>query len=74
MKALIGAMDQFEVEFAEAVNKEYAQYILEYNVDPDPHTALDPRVGEAVTSLWNDQHIPKLMEQQSEFYLMDSAP
>lgn len=74
MKALIGAMDQFEVEFAEATNREYAQYLLEYNVDPDPHITLDPKVAEAVAALWNDQHIPKLMEHQSEFYLMDSAP
>lgn len=74
MKALITAMEQFEVEFESSTNREYAEYIMQYTVDPDPHTPLDPRVGEAITSLWNDENIPKLMEHQSEFYLMDSAP
>lgn len=74
MKALIGAMRQFEVEPADPKNKEYSDYIMEYTVDPDPHTPLDSKVGDAVTSIWNDGNKPAIMEHQSEFYLMDSAP
>lgn len=73
-KALIGAMRQFSIEPVDLVNVEFSNYLLDYQVDPDPHTPLDPKVGIAVTSLWKDSSIETLMERQSEFYLMDSAP
>lgn len=73
-KAMISAMRQFEIEPTNDLNKEYSDYLLEYQVDPDPHTSLDPKVGKAVDSLWKDASIDALMERQSEFYLMDSAP
>ncbi len=73
-KAMIGAMRQFEIEPTNDANKEHSDYLLEYQVDPDPHTPLDPKVGKAVDSLWKDASIDALMERQSEFYLMDSAP
>jgi guanine nucleotide-binding protein G(i) subunit alpha len=73
-KALIGAMRQFDILPTNSANVEYSDYLLEYNVDPDPHTPLDPRVGTAVISLWSDGSIETLMGRQSEFYLMDSAP
>jgi guanine nucleotide-binding protein subunit alpha len=40
----------------------------------DPQTPLDQKVGLAVTNLWADGSIEALMERQSEFYMMDSAP
>lgn len=73
-KALIGAMRQFGIDPATPTNIEFSDYLMEYQVDPDPHTPLAPKVGEAVTSLWQDRSIEKVMERQSEFYLMDSAP
>lgn len=73
-KALIGAMRQFNIEPADPANVAFSDYLLEYQVDPDPHTPLDPKVGEAVSSLWKDGSIESLMDRQSEFYLMDSAP
>lgn len=73
-KALIGAMRQFGIDPATPTNVEFSDYLMEYQVDPDPHTPLAPKVGEAVTSLWQDKSIEKVMERQSEFYLMDSAP
>lgn len=73
-KALIGAMRQFQIEPTNPANIEFTEYLLEYQVDPDPHTPLAPKVGEAVTSLWGDPSIEAVMERQSEFYLMDSAP
>ena len=73
-KALIGAARQFEVEFENPENKENCDYIMDYAVDPDPHQALDPKVGDAVTAIWSDPCIPKVFDHSSEFYLMDSAP
>lgn len=74
MKALIAAMHQFEIEPQGANVKESIEYVMEYNVDPDPDTPLNPRAAEAVTAIWHDPSIPAVMEHQSEFYLMDSAP
>jgi guanine nucleotide-binding protein G(i) subunit alpha len=73
-KALIGAMRQFGIEPTNPANVEYSDYLLEYQVDPDPHTPLSTKVGVAVISLWQDGSIGTLMERQNEFYLMDSAP
>ena len=73
-KALIGAMRQFEIEPRDPRNNDNADYLLEYVVDPDPHTPLDPHVGECVVRIWKDPSIADIMEHQSEFYLMDSAP
>lgn len=73
-KALIGAMRQFEIEPVDTQNHENADYLLDYVVDPDPHTPLDPHVGKCVVNIWNDPSIEEIMKHQSEFYLMDSAP
>jgi guanine nucleotide-binding protein G(i) subunit alpha len=73
-KALIGAMRQFEIEPEDKANKEYCTFLTEYSLDPDPEKPLDTRFGQAVTSVWQDPCIQKVMEHQSEFYLMDSAP
>jgi guanine nucleotide-binding protein G(i) subunit alpha len=73
-KALIGAMRQFAIEPKNPENFEYMDYLMDYQVDPDPHTPLNLKVGLAVLSLWKDGAIEILMERQSEFYLMDSAP
>jgi guanine nucleotide-binding protein G(i) subunit alpha len=73
-KALIGAMRQFEVQPEASGNDEFCSYLLEYTVDPDPEKPLDMRVGQAITAMWRDPCIPKVLEHSSEFYLMDSAP
>ncbi|KAI9769762.1 MAG: Guanine nucleotide-binding protein alpha-2 subunit [Geoglossum simile] len=73
-KALISAMEQFEIKPEKEVNIEHIAYLMNYQVDPDPHTPLESKVGDAVTSIWRDPAIKSVMEHQSEFYLMDSAP
>lgn len=73
-KALIGAMRQFEIEVEDPANKEHCAYVMEFSVDPDPHQALDEKVGNAILSIWQDKCIPKVFDHQNEFYLMDSAP
>jgi guanine nucleotide-binding protein subunit alpha len=74
MKALVGAMQQFEIEPEDQTVRDYVEYILEYNVDPDPDTPLDPKAADAVEAIWKDPAASKTMDRQSEFYLMDSAP
>ncbi|KAL1599874.1 Guanine nucleotide-binding protein alpha-2 subunit [Paraconiothyrium brasiliense] len=73
-KALIGAMHQFEIVPSDSSNEEYCRYLLDYTVDPDPEKPLDIRVGQAITSVWRDPCVSKVLEHSSEFYLMDSAP
>jgi guanine nucleotide-binding protein G(i) subunit alpha len=73
-KALIGAMRQFDIEPQNPENVEYSDFLLDYQVDPDPHTPLGRKVGIGITSLWKDPAMEQLLERQSEFYLMDSAP
>lgn len=74
VKSLIDAMRQFEIEPTNPENRRMCEFLLDYAIDPDPHSSLDPRVGEAVLSVWNDASTPKVMERHTEFYLMDSAP
>jgi guanine nucleotide-binding protein subunit alpha len=50
------------------------EFILEFQVDPDPNIPLDPRLSAAVVAIYKDPCIPRVMEHQNEFYLMDSAP
>lgn len=73
-KALVGAMRQFEVEVENPANREMCDYIMEYTVDPDPQSAMDLKVGEAIASVWNDPCREKVLDHQNEFYIMDSAP
>ena len=73
-KSLLIAMQQFDIDPTDAINKEFAEYILSYDLSPDPYVILDPKVGEATYSLWKDASVPQVLERQTEFYLMDSAP
>jgi energy-coupling factor transporter ATP-binding protein EcfA2 len=74
VKALTGAMSQFDLMPKDPRVIELVDYINEYTVEPDPHTPLHPKAAEAVEAIWHDDVIPKVMEHQSEFYMMDSAP
>jgi guanine nucleotide-binding protein G(i) subunit alpha len=73
-KALIAAMKQLEIEPESELNQDHIKYLLDYSVDPDPEKPLDYEVGQAVTSIWRDPCINRLMEHQTSFYIMDSAP
>ena len=72
-KALIGAMRQFEIDPQIPINHKYSDYLWAYQVVTEPQT-LNTEVGLAIKSIWKDPSISILMERQSEFYLMDSAP
>ena len=72
-KAVVGAMRQFEIEPVNEINKDYSDFLLNYTLEPGPQAELDPKVGQAVISIWNDPAKEQLMGRQTEFYLMDSA-
>ncbi|KAF2668207.1 guanine nucleotide binding protein, alpha subunit [Microthyrium microscopicum] len=73
-KSLISAMRQFEIEPEIDANKQFIDYLMEYSVDPDPEKPIETRVGTAVSSLWHDPCVAKVLEHQTAFYMMDSAP
>ena len=73
-KALISAMKQFEIHPEQELNRAYCEFLLDYSVDPDPNKPLGKKVGKAISSIWHDPCIPKILEHSSEFYIMDSAP
>jgi guanine nucleotide-binding protein G(i) subunit alpha len=73
-KSLIAAMRQFNVEPADPAITRYWDYLYDYQVDPDPHKFLEREVGTAIVAIYNDPSYAEVMEHQSEFYLMDSAP
>lgn len=72
-KAVITAMQQFEIEPENEENKAHMEYLMEYQAESGPQAHIDPEVGTAVQSLWSDPAKDRLMEHQTEFYLMDSA-
>jgi guanine nucleotide-binding protein subunit alpha len=72
-KAIINAMRQFDIEPVSERNRAYCKYLLDYTVESGPQAVIDPKVGDAVRSIWNDPVKDLLMERQTEFYLMDSA-
>ncbi|KAI9038796.1 guanine nucleotide-binding protein subunit alpha gpaB [Aspergillus affinis] len=74
VKSLIGAYHQFNLEPTSQKVRDYIEYLSDYNIDPDPNTALDPKVGDAITYIWSDPCTSIALEHQNEFYLMDSAP
>lgn len=73
-KALIAAMEQFEIQPEHEVNRESVKCITDYNVEAEADSAMDTKVGESIAALWRDPCIGKIWDHQSEFYLMDSAP
>lgn len=73
-KALITAMQQFDIEPTDPSNEEYSDFLMNYDLSPDPYVILDPQVGEATWSIWKDPAVSQVLDRQTEFYLMDSAP
>jgi guanine nucleotide-binding protein G(i) subunit alpha len=73
-KAVCTAMREFEIEPVLEQNRAYIDFLLDYELDPtDQYAYIDPKVGVAIQSVWNDPAKEQLMERQTEFYLMDSA-
>lgn len=72
-KALIGVMKVLEIRPEQELNQAYCDFLLDYSVNPDPEEPLGTKVGEAISSIWQDPCIPKILDRSSEFYIRDSA-
>lgn len=72
-KAIIGALDQFDIKLQSPDNRRHIDFLMEYQVESGPEAHIDPEVGVAVRALWSDPAKDELMTHQTEFYLMDSA-
>ncbi|KAI0470169.1 G protein alpha subunit [Xylaria cf. heliscus] len=72
-KAVITAMEQFEIEPSSDGTRDYCDYLHSYTVESGPTARIEAKVGIAVQALWTDPCIEQLMHHSTEFYLMDSA-
>jgi guanine nucleotide-binding protein G(i) subunit alpha len=72
-KAVISGMEQLSISPSSDANKKLCEYLFNYTVESGPSAHIEPEVGTAVQAIWSDPCIDKLMEHQTEFYLMDSA-
>lgn len=72
-KSIITAMQQFDIELQDEENKAHVDFIMEYQAESGPQAHINPQVGVAVQAIWSDPAKDRLMEHQTEFYLMDSA-
>lgn len=72
-KAVVNAMRQFGIEPESEENRASCAFLLEYTIGSGSQPTIDPKVGDAVLAIWNDPARDRLMERQTEFYLMDSA-
>lgn len=73
-KDLITAMRHFEIHPEQELNRAYCDFLLEYSIDTDFKKPLEAKVSEAISSIWQDPCIPKILEHSSEFYITESAP
>ena len=75
-KALVEALQHFEVKVESKGNLEHCSSISEFLLESDSHkVALTVSVGNAIAAIWADPCIEKLFaNHETEFYLMDSAP
>lgn len=72
-KAVIIAMEQFDIEPNSEEIRDYCEFLLGYTVEPGPSARIEVKIGAAVQALWADPCIDQLMQHSTEFYLMDSA-
>lgn len=73
-KSLVEAMKETGIWPESDVNGNYCNFLLEYDLDPDPETPLQNTVGQAIHALWNDPSIAEVLESGIEFHMKDSAP
>ncbi|RYP89224.1 hypothetical protein DL770_004522 [Monosporascus sp. CRB-9-2] len=70
-KAVVQAMEQFHICPEVDANKEYCEYLMNYQFVSDPNQRLDANVGEAIASLWKDPCIKKLNLTETATYFFD---
>ncbi|KAI5284013.1 Guanine nucleotide-binding protein alpha-2 subunit [Ascosphaera aggregata] len=71
---LIKVLQDLNVQISSTKVRDSIEFLSSYHLDPDPHIPIDSSVGEAITLLWSDPCITRIVEHQNELYIMDSAP
>ncbi|RYP05738.1 hypothetical protein DL764_003596 [Monosporascus ibericus] len=72
-KTVVQAMEKFHICPELDANKEYCEYLRNYQLVSNPNERLDAKVGEAIASLWEDPCIQKLVEHRNKSYLTETA-
>ncbi|KIK25914.1 hypothetical protein PISMIDRAFT_9392 [Pisolithus microcarpus 441] len=72
-QAIVLAMRKINVDCVNPLNRENADKILDYRVDPTPSFVFSPDIAKAIHDLWQDRIISTVLDHSSQFYLMDSA-
>ncbi|KAJ7649324.1 heterotrimeric G-protein alpha subunit, GPA3-like protein [Mycena rosella] len=74
VQAVILAMRKIGVDPVRFGNRVLADKVLDAASIADGPAFLSPEIADAISQLWQDPIIPKIMDEHaSEFYLMDSA-
>jgi guanine nucleotide-binding protein G(i) subunit alpha len=74
VRVVISSLRKLRIEPVELRNQEYSEFLWKYSLYHDPETPLEPKVGDAISSLWKDESMKKLMKHRTEFYLPESMP
>ena len=74
VRIAISCMKKLRIEPVELKNQAYSDFLWKYSLYHDPHTPLEPKVGDAISSLWKAESMKKLMKHRTEFYLPESTP
>lgn len=72
-KSIVQAMEELEIYPDLDANQEYCVYLMNYELASNPDQRLNAKVMDAITSLWQDPCIKKLMEDQNGLDLIQSA-
>ena len=70
---LLRAMKQFDICLDQEGNRGHYDFLLDYSIDPNTDEPLEALVEQAISSLWQDPCIPKVLDRSGEFYIMDTA-
>ncbi|KAJ7468072.1 guanine nucleotide binding protein, alpha subunit [Mycena latifolia] len=74
VQAVILAMRKIGVDPVRFGNRVLADKVLDAASTTDAPAFLSPEIADAISQLWQDPIIPKIMDEHaSDFYLMDSA-
>jgi len=71
MKAVLEAMGELKINLGDSNNRRHVKTILEYLEFVGP--ALEPKVVEAIKTLWQDTGVQTAVSRSNEFQLNDSA-
>jgi guanine nucleotide-binding protein subunit alpha len=73
-QTVIKSMRELNLEPVEHRNQGHSDFLMKYTLDNDPDTPIEPKAGDAISSLWKDESVKKLMQHRTEFCLPESAP